>query len=200
MIVKKQKPLTPKQKQVFDFICKFINKHEYPPSLQEIGKFFKKSISTAQHHVDELLTKGYLKREEHLARGIAPVSQDSDKIPLLGYIAAGEPIEPLENPESISVPASTISPSSQYYALRVKGNSMMEDGILDKDIVIIKHQFTAEPGETVVAITEKGATLKIFRKRSGKIFLEPRNKNLENIYPKELEIRGKFVGLIRKGY
>lgn len=200
MIVKKQKPLTPKQKQVFDFICKFINKHEYPPSLQEIGKFFKKSISTAQHHVDELLTKGYLKREEHLARGIAPVSQDSDKIPLLGYIAAGEPIEPLENPEPLTVPKSLVSEQGNYYALKVKGESMIEEGIWDGDIVIIKHQFTAEPGETVVAITEKGATLKIFRKRSGKIFLEPRNKNLENIYPKELEIRGKFVGLIRKGY
>lgn len=200
MSVKKQKPLTPKQKQVLDFICLFIDEHEYPPSLQEIAKHFNKSISTAQHYVDELSTKGYLKKEENLARGISPIKQPSNKIPLLGYIAAGKPIEPLENPESISVPAPMISSPGQYYALRVQGNSMMEDGILDKDIVIIKHQFTAEPGETVVAITEKGATLKVFRKKNGKIFLEPRNKKLKNIYPKELEIRGKFVGLIRKGY
>lgn len=197
MAVKSKKPLTPRQKQVLDLICRFIEKHEYPPSLQEIAKHINKSTSTAQHYVDELLVKGYLEKEENVARGITPLKKESRKIPLLGYIAAGEPIEPIENPEPISVPFSMISSQGQYYALQVKGNSMVEDGILDNDLVVIKHQLTAESGNTVVAITEKGATLKIFRKKNGKIFLEPRNRNLPNIYPKELEIRGKFCGLIR---
>lgn len=197
MTVKAQKPLTPKQKQVIDFIRSFIEENEYSPSLQEIAEHLNRSISTAQHYVDELITKGYLRKEENLARGITPIKQSSGKIPLLGYIAAGEPIEPLENPELISVPASLISSLGQYYALRVKGDSMVEDGICDGDIVVIKHQLTAENGETVVAITEKGATLKKFRKKNGKIFLEPRNEKLKNIHPKKLEIRGKFCGLIR---
>jgi len=198
VIVNRQKPLTPRQKQVLDFIRRFIEEHEYPPSLQEIAKHFKKSTSTAQHYVDELFTKGYLEKEDNLARGITPVKKESRKIPLLGYIAAGKPIEPFEDPEPISVSASMISSPGQYYALRVKGDSMIEDGILDNDIVVIKHQLTAEPGETVVAVTERGATLKIFRKKNSKIFLEPRNKKLKNIYPKKLEIRGKFCGLIRQ--
>jgi len=197
VVVNRQKPLTPRQKQVLDFIRAFIEKYEYPPSLQEIAKQLKKSISTAQHYVDELLAKGYLEKEENVARGITPLKKESRKIPLLGYIAAGEPIEPFENPEPISVPYSMISSPGQYYALQVKGNSMVEDGICDGDIVVIKHQLAADPGETIVAITEKGATLKIFKKKNGKIFLEPRNKNLKNIYPKKLEIRGKFCGLIR---
>jgi len=75
---------------------------------------------------------------------------------------------------------------------------MIDEGILDHDIIVVKHQNTADSGDIIVAITEKGATLKIFRDRNGEIFLEPRNKNLRNIYPKELEIRGKFVGLIRQ--
>jgi len=199
MVVNKQKPLTPRQKRALDFINKFIEEHEYPPSLQEIAKYLKKSISTAQHYVDELFIKGYLEKEENLARGITPVEKESRKIPLLGFIAAGEPIEPLENPEPIKVPLNLIQKPGQYYALKVKGDSMIEDGIMDRDIVVIKHQLTADPGDTIVAITEKGATLKIFKKKNGKIFLEPRNRNLPNIYPKELEIRGKFCGLIRKG-
>lgn len=198
MVVNKQKSLTPKQKKVLDFIRKFAEKNGYSPCLSEIAKFLKKSISTAQHYVEELQNKGYLHKEENIARGISPISEASNRIFLLGYIAAGEPIEPSENPEPIEIPLSMVQKPGQYYALRVKGDSMIEDGILDGDTVVIKHQLTADSGDTVVAITEKGATLKIFKKKNGKIFLEPRNKNLPNIYPEELKIRGKFCGLIRK--
>jgi len=197
MVVKKQKGLTPKQKKVLNFICLFIEKNDYSPSLQEIAEHFSKSISTAQHFVDELIVRGHLRKEENLARGINPIEKSSDKIFLLGYIAAGEPIEPIENPELIEVPLTMVQKPGQYYALKVKGDSMVEDGILNGDTVVIKHQLIADSGDTVVAITEKGATLKIFRKKNGKMFLEPRNKKLENIYPRQLEIRGKFCGLIR---
>ena len=91
-----------------------------------------------------------------------------------------------------------IKNSGSYYALKVKGDSMIDDGVADGDIAVIQHMITADNGDMVVAITEKGATLKVLRKQKGLIFLEPRNRKLKNIYPKELEIRGKFCGLIRR--
>jgi len=198
MNVNKQKLLTPRQKKVLDYIREFKGKLGYSPTLNEIAKYIKKSLSTAQHYVEELKDRGFLRKSENMARGINPVDE-TQKILLLGYISAGEPIEPIENPEPISIPVSMINNSGNYYALKVKGNSMIDDGIADGDIAVIQHMITANDGNTVVAITEKGATLKVLRKQNGSIFLEPRNKKLKNIYPKELEIRGKFCGLIRKG-
>lgn len=197
MKVNKQKLLTPKQKRVLDYIRKFKRKRGYSPTLNEIAKYLKKSLSTAQHYVEELKERGFIHKKENLARGINPV-KETQNILLLGYISAGEPIEPIENPEPISVPISMISKAGNYYALKVKGDSMIDDGVIGGDIVVIQHMITASEGDVVVAVTEKGATLKVFRKINGKIFLEPRNKKLKNIYPKELEIRGKFVGLIRR--
>lgn len=188
--------LTPKQKEILDFILSFLNKEGYSPSLEEIAKRFKKSIPTVHQHVEALKTKGFLLKEDNVSRGIS-LKNSRTGIFLMGYIAAGKPIEPIENPEPINVPANMVSQQGNYYALKVKGDSMIDDGILDGDIVVIKHQKTADNGETVVAVTEDGATLKIFKNVNGKIFLEPRNKTLQNIYPKELEIRGKLIGLIR---
>lgn len=190
--------LTPKQKEVLDFIVSFTRREGYTPTLREIASHLKKSLPTAQHFAEELERKGYISRADHQTRGIETIDEESAQIPLLGYIAAGEPIEPIENPEPIAVPRSMVSKSGQFYALQVKGDSMIEEGILDGDQVVIKHQLTANDGDVVVAVTERGATLKIFRNRDDKVYLEPRNKSFENIYPKELEIRGKFVGLIRK--
>jgi len=196
---KLKRTLTPKQKNILDFITSFSTDKEYAPSLEEIGKKFELAISTVHQHVKALETKGYLKKEENQPRGVSLFEQtpDSVEIPLLGVIAAGTPIEPIENPEPIKVPKGLVSKRGDYYALKVKGDSMIEDGIWDNDIVVIKSQPTADNGDTVVAITENGATLKILRIQNGKIFLEPRNKNLNNIYPKSLGIRGKFVGLVR---
>src|SRR3990167_7853608 len=177
--------ITPKQKQVLDFIKDFVKNNSYSPSLHEIAKHFRKSISTAQHFVEELETRGFLQKTDNIARGISTTVQQFGRIFKLGVIAAGSPIEPIENPEPIDVPLSMISRKGDYYALQVKGTSMEDDNILD--------------GDVVVAITEKCATLKVYRERNGKVYLEPRNKALNNIYPKELEIRGKFCGLIRKG-
>lgn len=192
--------LTVKQKKILDFITSFSKKHGYAPSLEEIASHSKlNAISTVHHHIKALKTKGYLKKEENQPRGVSPFEKtpETTEIPLLGFIAAGKPIEPIENPEPIKVPKSMVSKRGNYYALKVEGDSMIEDGIWDEDVVIIKHQQTADDRDTVVAITEDGATLKRFRNRDGKIYLEPRNKKLEIIYPKQLEIRGKFCGLIR---
>lgn len=192
--------ITPKQKQVLDFVNRFIIKNGYSPSLSEIAKFIGKSIGTVQHFVDELESRGYLQRKENVARSISSTGEATQQIFKLGYIAAGNPIEPIENPEPIDVPASFIKSNGNYYALQVKGESMVEDNILDGDTIIVKHQEIAEDGDRIVAVTENGATLKVFRNKNGKIYLEPRNRNLKPLYPKELVIRGKFCGLIRSRY
>ncbi|MFA6501319.1 MAG: transcriptional repressor LexA [Parachlamydiales bacterium] len=197
---KLKRALTPKQKNILDFITTFSKNKGYSPSLEEIGNKFDLAISTVHQHVQALKDKGYLRKEENQPRGVSVFEKtpDSTEIPLLGIIAAGTPIEPMENPEPIKVPKNLVSRYGDYYALKVKGDSMIEDGIWDEDIVVIKSQSIADSGDTVVAITEDGATLKIFRNQGGQIFLEPKNKNFENIYPKTLEIRGIFKGLIRK--
>lgn len=191
--------LTPKQKDILDFVTQFCQEKGYSPSLGEVGTEFNLATSTVHQHLKSLGRKGYLKREDNQPRGVSVLEEslDSMEIPLMGLIAAGSPIEPIENPEPIKVPKSMVSKRGDYYALKVKGDSMIEDGILDGDTVVIKSQPTAEDGETIVAITEDGATLKRFRNQNGTPVLEPRNTNYEIIKPKKLEIRGKFVGLIR---
>lgn len=195
--VNAQMPLTPKQKKVLDFVNRFTVKYGYAPSLHEIAEYLGKSISTVQHFIEELQGKGYLQKKENIARGLSSTQENTRQIFKLGFIAAGSPIDPIENPEPIDVPLSFLKGSGNYYALQVKGNSMVEDNILDGDTIVIRYQKVAEDGDRVVAITENGATLKVFRKDGNKVFLEPRNKNLDPIYPKTLEIRGKLCGLIR---
>jgi len=188
---------TPKQKQILDFISSFYKKEGYSPSLAEIARNFKKSIPTIHQFIETLKKKGLLDKEENIWRGIMP-NNATREVFLLGYIAAGQPIEPMENPEPIQIPISMIPQAGSFYALKVQGDSMIDDGIVDGDTIIIKHQNTAVNGDKVIAVTEKGATLKIYREKNGNIFLQPRNKKYKNIYPKKIEIRGKFAGLIRK--
>lgn len=195
------KPITNKQKGALDFINSFIQEKGYAPSLRELAQFLDtKNLSTAQYYIEELEKKGHLKRDPHKNRGIAPITQ-KQTIPLLGFIAAGEPIEPIENAEPIQVSSNIkLNPNHSYYALRVKGDSMMDMGILDNDTVLIKHQMTADIGDTVVGITEKGATLKVLGQKNGKTILQPKNPKYEIIIPEQLEIRGKFVGLVRGSF
>lgn len=191
--------LTPKQKQILDFLALYFEKHGYSPSLEEISKRFDKSVPTIFQHIESLKSKGFLSKTDNVSRGIQ-LNTTHDEVMLLGRIAAGHPIESIENPEIKKIPIGMIDKPGTYYALEVKGDSMIDEGVYDRDTVIIRHQNTADNGDVVVAITEKGATLKIFRQKDGKIYLEPRNKNFKNIYPKSLEIRGKFVGLVRGNF
>lgn len=192
------KPLTARQRQVLNFLNSFVREKGYSPSLKEIARELKTSnLSTAQYFVEQLKEKRYLKKNKGKTRGITPLP-NLHTIPLLGYIAAGEPIEPIENPEDVPVPENIkIDARCPHYALKVQGDSMIDMGILDNDIVLIKHQMTADIGDTVVGITEKGATLKVLWKKDGRIILQPKNPDYEIIIPEQLEIRGKLVGLIR---
>lgn len=192
------KTLTSSQKRVLDFIRSFLQHKGYAPTLRDIALFLKTTnLSTAQYYVEQLEKRGHLTKEVGLERGIKPTST-KNTLPLLGFIAAGEPMEPIEEPIEITIPDNVrIDQRYPHYALKVKGNSMIDMGILDEDIVLIRHQLFADNGDVVVAITETGATLKVYKKIHGQVFLEPKNKDYPIINPKSLEVRGKFIGLIR---
>ena len=195
--------LTKRQKQILDYIAKYIKENDYPPSLEEIKDYFKlSSISTVHQHIENLQVKGYLKKIENQPRSIEINKKKSVSdlidIPLLGTIAAGEPIEAFENPETIKVPKSQLSKSGEHFALKVQGDSMIDEGIFDGDTVIIRKQPDTENGETVVAlINGDEATLKKIYKEKNGFRLQPANPSLKPIFTKELTVQGKVVSIVR---
>jgi SOS regulatory protein LexA len=195
--------LTKRQKQVFDFITAYKKRKGYAPALEEIQKRFKfASVSTAHFHVSRLRNIGYLTSEENKPRSIDIVGRETMvKIPLLGTIAAGKPIEAIQDKETIAVPKSKIPHSSEVYALRVVGNSMIDENINDGDIVLVRQQETAENGQKVVALIDNyEATLKKYYREHGHIRLQPANKNLEPIIlrnGRDFAIQGVVVDVIK---
>ena len=195
--------LTKRQKQVLDFIKDYSKRRGYSPSLEEIQKRLKlASVSTAHFHVSKLENGGYLEKMENRARSISvSKSEPLVKIPLLGTIAAGQPIEAIQNKETIAVPKSKVPSSAEIYALRVVGNSMIDENINDGDIVLVRHQETAENGQKVVALIDnQEATLKKFYKERGHIRLQPANKNMEPIIldkGTQISIQGIVLDVIR---
>ncbi len=176
--------ITKRQKQVLDFITDYQKRKGYAPALEEIRKKFKlASVSTAHFHVSKLRDLGYLAKEENKPRSIDVVGREAMiRIPLLGTIAAGQPIEAIQNKEMIAVPKSKLPRSAEVYALRVIGDSMIDENINDGDIVLVKYQNVAENGQKVVAlINNQEATLKKFYKEKGHIRLQPANKSIEPI-------------------
>lgn len=196
--------LTKKQKQVLDFITEYSKKHGYAPSLEEIQRHFKlASVSTAHFHVAKLGSLGYLQREEGKPRAIELYeSGNMVQIPLLGTIAAGEPIEALEQKETIAISKTNLPGSGDFFALRVKGNSMIDENINDGDMVLIKHQETANNGQKVVALIDNNeATLKKYYRENGHIRLQPANKSLFPIIIKrdrDIKIQGVVLDVIRE--
>lgn len=193
--------LTKKQKDVLDFITEYVRENGYSPTQKEIQEFFGfKSLGSVQDYIKYLTNGGYLVNDSHSVRGLMPSTsqQNSEEIPLLGSIAAGVPIEAIENSETLSVPVHMLG-RGKHYALKVKGESMIEDGIMSGDIAIIKHQTQAENGQIVVAVVDNETTLKRYFKRAKQIELHPANKTMKPIIIKdrECEIRGTLVGLIR---
>jgi len=195
--------LTKRQKQILDHIKRFIKEKGYSPSLEEIRKHFRlASRSTIHHHIETLKEKGYLNKLDYQARTIELSNNRKSfgllEIPLLGTIAAGEPIEAIEDPEMIKVPKSQLSKSGEHYALRVQGDSMIDEGIFDGDTVIIRKQPDAENGETVVAlINDNEVTLKKIYKEKNGFRLQPANSSIKPIFAKELVVQGKVMSVIR---
>ncbi len=197
-------PLTKRQAQILAYITDHIEERNYAPSYREIGDHFHlSSTATIAEHVESLRQKGYLSQEERSARSIQVLEQadshmsSSVSIPLLGAIAAGKPIEAVSTDESIDIPRDMSG--TNVYALRVKGESMIEDGIMNGDYVIIEHTKIAKNGDIVVALIDNdNVTLKRFYKEKDYIRLQPANSTMNPMFFKRVAIQGKVRGLIRK--
>ncbi len=193
--------LTKKQKQVFDFISLYLAENGISPTIEEIRKKLKlKAVSTIHEHINSLKAKGYLSKSENSARSLSLKKEIKSilEIPILGRIAAGYPIEAIENVEdTISIVNPSIKTSEGYYALRVVGESMIDEGIFDGDIVVIKKQSVAENGQTVVAIIDDNeATLKKLYREKTRYRLEARNPNMPSLFRTDVEVRGVVVQVI----
>jgi site-specific DNA-methyltransferase (cytosine-N4-specific) len=195
--------LTKRQKEILDYIHSFIRDNDYSPSLEEIARHFKlSSLSTVHQHIALLKSKGYLDAGENQPRSIRIHGKkdlkDQITLPLLGAIAAGKPIEAIEDPEPVVVSKSLIARSGRHYVLKVRGNSMINEGIFNNDFVIIREQPTAEQGDTIVAIiNDNEATLKKLFIEKDLFMLRSANPNVPSIATKELTIRGKVISIIR---
>ncbi len=206
-------PLTKRQRQILDFLASFHAEHGMSPTLEEIAAEFGVNKVTIFGHVAELERKGFLTRSQKgISRGLRLVRQGEGEnqeshtqnesqaasLQILGTIAAGAPIATIEAPEEFAL-ADLLPDGRDVYALRVKGNSMIDDGINDGDVVLVERRSTAHNGEMVVAVLpDEEATLKRFYKETDRIRLQPANEALDPIYVDDLTIRGIVIGVVRR--
>lgn len=196
--------LTKRQKEILDFIRDFLEEHGYAPTLEEIGAHFGlSSPATVYKHVDQLVQKGYLRKAPHQGRGLQLVDPEpvrTVEIPLLGQVAAGGPVEAIPVPETINIPPDMVG-RQPTYAVRVRGNSMVDEHIRDGDLVIVEDRSTAENGETVIALLDnENVTLKKFYSEHGRVRLQPANPAMEPLLLEEgdFRIQGVVIGLLRR--
>jgi repressor LexA len=200
-----------KEREVLEFLAQFQKQFGFSPTLSEIAKATgHRSNSTIHSIIRSLVEKGYVQKVDGNTRVLKILhaqtaetllgNQPSIELPLMGYIAAGKPLEPHSDPNAtFMISASMISGKKTAYVLQVKGESMIEDGILDGDFVVIEKTDEAINGDIVVAIVDDNlATLKRFYRENGKVVLKPANVKMEPIYPKSLLIQGKVVSLVRR--
>ncbi len=201
--------LTIKQNKILSIIKKYIAKKGYPPTVREIGeKANLNSPATIHYHLTKLEEKGYIKKGNGKNRTIEVLVQNEfiekddsvTEVPLLGTVTAGSPIEAIETPdEYFSLPTNLLSTRAETFTLKVSGDSMINVGIYDKDILIVERKNTAVNGDTVVAMNnENEVTVKTFYKEKDHFRLQPENDSLEPIILKEVTIIGKAIGLYRK--
>ena len=207
--------ITKRQRQVYDFISQFVQTNGYSPSFEEIGEGLGlSSLATVHKHISNLEKKGLLKRDYNRSRsidvlaprgrmrqamGMAAVANIGVALPLLGRIAAGQPIEAVQNPETISL--GDITRSRDVYVLQVRGDSMQDEHIVDGDYVLVENTKVAHNGDIVVALVEGlETTLKYFFKEGDKIRLQPANSALKPIIvpAQNVQIQGRVIGILRK--
>lgn len=192
--------ITKKQKEVLSFIKLYQKKNSYSPALEEIRKHFKlSSVSTAHHYIKKLQESGHLEKEDNHPRSISLSDSGLLQVNVAGTITAGYPIEAVEcMDETLAIPAKGLDLNAEYFALKVKGDSMIDEGIFNGDMVIIKKQSIAENGQTVVAIIDDNeATLKKIYRENGTFRLQPANQTMLPFYRKEVEVRGVVINVIR---
>lgn len=194
--------LTPKQQKIYDFIRDFSREYGYPPTVREIGEHLGlKSPSTVKFHLDNLRSAGLIQWDGGKTRSITLLEKEDlprqDQVPVVGNVAAGSPILAQECIEEY-VTFQTGPHPEDYFALKVRGESMLYAGILPDDLVVVRRQPEAHSGEIVVALFEDEATVKTLSKKNGEVWLLPENPDYEPIDGTRAQIIGKVVGLIRR--
>ncbi|MCX8071506.1 MAG: transcriptional repressor LexA [Candidatus Binatia bacterium] len=197
--------ITKRQKEIYDFVCAFLERNGYAPTIGEIcAEFGLSSVATVHKHLTNLERRGWIRRRSNLSRSIEPVRRGTQagaiELPLLGYVAAGAPIEALEQEGTFAVPESFVR-RPNCFVLRVKGDSMIDDGILDGDYIIVEERASANNGETVVALVRGEATVKRFHAEpDGKIRLVPAHPTMPPIEarPEDVLIRGIVIAVLRR--
>lgn len=195
-----------RQSQIISFIKQYIDTNGYAPTLKHIAKALGvSSLATIHEHLQALERKGLIHKKIGKTRGIELIDTPYKKsegldAPILGYIAAGAPIEPHTDPNaSLSISPDMVSASKRVFVLQVRGESMIEDGILDGDYVVVEQQEYADNGSIVVALLDNGlATLKRYYKEATRIRLEPANRKMSPIFAKNVTVQGRVVGVIRR--
>ncbi len=198
-------PLTKRQREILDYLQEFIQEHGYAPSLEEIGRRFGlSSLATVHKHLTNLQEKGFIRRAWNRSRSVELVPTRSGgralELPLLGYVAAGAPIEAVAGNETIAVPEALVG-RREAYVLRVRGDSMIDEQIRDGDYVIVEDRKTAANGEMVIAlINGVEVTLKKFYRDNGHVRLQPANPALQPLVlpADQVQIQGVVVGVMRK--
>jgi len=196
-----------RQRQILDFVSQYIQKYGYSPTLAEIAQAIGvSSLATVHEHLETMAKKKIIRRYRGAVRGLEILEKNLGQVtkgvelPVLGFIAAGQPIEPHTDPNAtLSVSPGLVSGKKRNFVLQVKGSSMIDEGILDGDFVVIEQQEAAKNGEIVVALLENGfATLKRFFKEATRIRLEPANSQMAPIFAKNVKIQGKVIGVVRR--
>src|SRR5512146_921550 len=198
-------PLTKRQREILDYLNEFIQQHGYAPSLEEIGRRFSlSSLATVHKHLTNLQEKGFIKRAWNRSRSVelvpTRVGSRAVEVPMLGFVAAGVPIEAVATSESISVPEDLVG-KHDTYVLRVRGDSMIDEQIRDGDYVIVEDRKSADNGEMVIALLGgSDVTLKKFYRENGQVRLQPANPAMQPLtVPADVvQIQGVVVGVMRK--
>ncbi len=195
--------LTKRQKEIIDYINAFVAEYGYSPSYREIGDHFGlSSTATVCEHIQTLQEKGYLKIDPNEARSIEVIENEKASavfLALAGLITAGQPIEAVEQKDKIAVPADLVKNESQSYVLKVKGQSMIDEGIFDGDYVVVEKNEHPANGQVVVALLDNSfATLKKFYKEANRIRLQPANSTMKPIFAKNVTVQGVVRAVIRK--
>jgi repressor LexA len=200
-------PLTKRQKEILDFLEEFLDENGYPPSFEEIAHHFGyTSLATVHEHLENLKQKGYIRKSYNASRSIELVPMGlrvaAVELPLLGQVAAGQPIEAIEDQETVAVPEDFLARGGQHYVLRVSGNSMIDEQIRDGDYVIVNSRNTAHNGEMVVALVhgDSATVKKFYREGDGRVRLQPANVTMQPMYFRgdDVRVQGIVVGVIRR--